>query len=226
MVMLWTLGLVGMLVGAPGSEVKGTPAAATQVARPASVEPAAGAPAATAPAASEGEVVTLPAHPTFGADKIVPAKILKKADGSLLIDGKYRVTGAGTEADPYKVPWEMVISAQDTYKPRLGQTKIPQRVVMLDGKHVVLSGYVAFPITAQSPKEMLVMLNQWDGCCIGTPPTAYDAIEVHLKEPAPAAQRLATHGLVSGKFKVDPYVDNGWLLGLYLMEDGKLTLDN
>lgn len=219
MLMFWTLGLASALAVAPGSDAKTEPAATTPAAKAAATE-------SPAPAASEGEAVTLPAHPTFGADKIVPAKVLRKADGSLLIDGKYKVTGTGTEADPYKVPWEMVISAQDTYKPRLGQTKIPQRVVMLDGKYVVLSGYVAFPITAQSPKEMLVMLNQWDGCCIGTPPTAYDAVEVHLKEPAPAAQRLATHGLVSGKFKVDPYVDNGWLLGLYLMEDGKLTLDN
>ena len=29
--------------------------------------------------------------------------------------------------------------------------------------------------------EALVMLNQWDGCCIGVPPTPYDAVEVRLR---------------------------------------------
>ena len=167
--------------------------------------------------------MTLPEHPKFKGDLSVPAKVLRRADGGMLIDGRFLVTGAGTAAAPYVVPWEMIASAQETYKPRLGMLRIPQRVSFLDGKHVELEGFVAFPITAASPREALIMLNQWDGCCIGTPPTPYDAVEVKLSEPASAGQKVMTSGTMTGIFRVDPYEDGGWLLGLYLMEDAKLA---
>ena len=41
---------------------------------------------------------------------------------------------------------------------------------------------------AESADASLMMLNQWDGCCIGVPPTPYDAIEVKLKEAAKATR--------------------------------------
>jgi hypothetical protein len=170
-----------------------------------------------------GDPVTLAEHAVFKGDKSIPSKALRKPDGSLLIDGRFVVTGAGTAAEPYVVPWDMIVSAQETFKPRLGMSKLPQRVTMLDGKHVKIAGFVAFPLTATSPKEVLVMLNQWDGCCIGTPPTPYDAVEVKLAAPATAGQKVMTAGAVTGLFRVDPYEDGGWLLGLYLMEDAKLS---
>ena len=173
--------------------------------------------------AAAGEPVTLAEHPVFKGEKSQPSKAVRKADGSLLIDERFNVSGAGTATDPFVVPWDMIISAQETYKPRLGMTKIPQRVAMLDGKHVKIVGFIAFPITAASPKEALIMLNQWDGCCIGTPPSPYDAIEVKLAAPATGGQKTMASGTMTGIFKVDPYEDGGWLLGLYLMEDATLT---
>lgn len=201
------------------------PPAADEIVLPGAAPEAEGVPTKKPDAPGGAGEFVIPDNPRFPADKIVKAKVERKADGALLIDGKYTITGAGTKADPYKVPWDLIVSAQDTYRPRKGQTKLPQRVVMLDGRHVIISGYIAFPITAATPKEALVMLNQWDGCCIGTPPTAYDAIEVHLAEPAKAAQRMAVHGTMRGVFKVDPYEDSGWLLGLYIIEDATLTTD-
>ncbi len=29
-------------------------------------------------------------------------------------------------------------------------------------------------------KELMVMLNKWDGCCVGLPPTPFDSIEAAL----------------------------------------------
>jgi len=66
------------------------------------------------------------------------------------------------------------------------------------------------------------MLNQWDGCCIGVPPTPYDAIEVTLANPANRTQRFAVEGRIVGKFTVDPYLVGDWLVGLYLLEDARL----
>lgn len=174
--------------------------------------------------AATGEL-TLPAEGKWSGDKIIPARAARAADGSLKLDDRFAIKGTGTKEDPYLVTWDLVVSAQETYRPRLGQTKLPQRVTLLDGKYVKISGFVAFPITSSNPKELLVMLNQWDGCCIGVPPTAYDAVEVKLGQPANAQQRFTQHGSLTGKFKVDPYEDGGWLLGLYVMDDAVLSTD-
>src|SRR5262249_39584664 len=80
----------------------------------------------------------------------------------------------------------------------------------------------AFPIMAQSQDEMLVMLNQWDGCCIGVPPTPYDAIEVKLKKAAKGDDRMRVSGSVKGLLRVDPYLIKDWLVSLYLMDDAEL----
>jgi hypothetical protein len=94
---------------------------------------------------------------------------------------------------------------------------------MLDGKTVRLTGHVAFPMTTKEPRELLSMLNQWDGCCIGTPPTPYDAVEVALTDTVVGDDRFATTGKVVGTFHVKPYLQGDWLIGLYVMEDAKLT---
>ena len=64
------------------------------------------------------------------------------------------------------------------------------------------------------------MLNQWDGCCIGVPPTPYDAIEATLDKVAVGDARFAVTGAVTGKFGVKPYIVGDWLVGLYTMENG------
>jgi hypothetical protein len=150
-------------------------------------------------------------------------KLEAQEDGSTLVDGKYVMKGAGTKEDPYRVTWEMLLSAEETYRPRLGKKVIPDRLKMIDGKWIRISGYIAFPVMASSGDEMLMMLNQWDGCCIGVPPTPYDAIEVKLKTAAKGNERLRQSGTLSGKFKIDPYLVKDWLISLYVMDDGDLT---
>lgn len=156
----------------------------------------------------------------------VKAKLETQDDGSTLVDGRFALRGKGTRAEPYEVSWEMLVSAQETYQPRLGRKLIPDRLKMLDGKWVRIAGYVAFPIMAQSQDEMLMMLNQWDGCCIGVPPTPFDAIEVKLKAAAKGDDRLRASGTVTGILRVDPYLVKDWLVSLYLMDDAELAPDN
>lgn len=165
------------------------------------------------------------AQPSSPAEEAGPA-VTVQDDGSLLVDGRFTVTGKGTKEDPYRVSWDYLISASETYKPRLGQKKLPEWLTILNDKHVRLTGYVAFPLMAQEPNELLVMLNQWDGCCIGIPPTPYDAVEVKLEKPAVGSQRFTIHGTLEGKFKVDPYLVKDWLVGLYTMEDAVLKAGN
>ncbi len=151
------------------------------------------------------------------------AKLTKKPDGSLLIDDRFAVKGSGTADDPYQLSWELLTSISESYDPRVGKKKLPDRLTMFDGKFIRITGYVAYPMFVEQPRELLSMLNQWDGCCIGVPPTPYDAIEVHLKETVTKDQRLATYGSIEGKFAVKPYLAGDWLVGLYIMEDAKIA---
>lgn len=144
-------------------------------------------------------------------------------DGWTILDERFPIRGSGRPDDPYEVSWELLVSASETYQPRLGKTRLPERIAMLNGKFVRVTGYVAFPIMAMEQNELLSMRNMWDGCCIGTPPTPYDAIEVRLGKSATGQDRFTAFGSVEGLFKVDPYVKGNWLLGLYLMEDAKLS---
>jgi len=149
------------------------------------------------------------------------AKIVKQEDGTLLVDDKFIVKGEGTKEKPYVITWEMLVATTEEFDPRAKKTTLPGRVMMLSGKHVRIDGFVCFPLAIEQPRELLVMLNQWDGCCIGVPPTPYDAVEVRLAQPVVDDGRFANAGSLEGLFKVEPYLVGEWLVGLYLMENAR-----
>jgi hypothetical protein len=207
--------------------VPNTPAQPPSPPTPPAAEPA---PTPSAPVVRAADAVDLGLdHPVkeakVVAGNIVPRKDEKTGEMLLYADGKYEIRGEGTAAKPYRVSWECLASASETYVPRLQQREIPQRIAMLDGKVVEVEGYLAFPLMVSETKELLVMLNQWDGCCIGVPPTPYDAIEVKLTEPAKRGGKHASFnfGGVRGTLKVDPYLVENWLVGLYVMENAQMV---
>jgi hypothetical protein len=145
-------------------------------------------------------------------------------DGTRLVNDRFPIAGEGTKDKPYEVTWDYLTSVREGYAPRDGKTEIPPHVKMLDGAYVRIGGYLQFPLAAPEPKELLVMLNQWDGCCIGIPPTPYDAIEVSLAVPATHGEKFAAEGAIIGKLKIDPYLVGDWLIGLYLLGDASLDV--
>ncbi|MDZ4753646.1 MAG: hypothetical protein SGJ11_04025 [Phycisphaerae bacterium] len=167
-----------------------------------------------------------------GLDRVLPnatvvrGTLIRAADGSIVADRKFVLRGKGTEDDPIVVPWELLTSAMDTYQPRSGLKEIPQRIAFLDGKRIRIDGYLAFPLIAQQATQLLVTFNQWDGCCIGVPPTAFDALEVTLASSIPVNRR---HGLlfgsVTGIFKVEPLLSGSYLIGMYLLDDASIKVD-
>lgn len=162
------------------------------------------------------------------AQSPVPAaaglSIRELPDGTRLVNDRFPIVGEGTKDKPYEVTWDYLTSVRDGYAPRDGKTEIPPHVKMLDGAYVRIGGYLQFPLAAPEPKELLVMLNQWDGCCIGIPPTPYDAIEVSLAVPATHGEKFAAEGAIVGKLKIDPYLVGDWLIGLYLLGDASLDV--
>ncbi|HYF13661.1 MAG TPA: hypothetical protein VD971_01165 [Phycisphaerales bacterium] len=193
--------------------------------------PAAGPVAAAEPAAAPlvDPLATGPVRlPRVLGDYEVLASPVEYKDGALHMDGgKFVVKGAGTREDPLRVPWELLVACEEEFDPASNKVAIPARVAVLHGRFVRLDGYVAFPLMSPKPDELLAMLNQWDGCCIGVPPTPYDAVEVKLRKPATGDDRFAVAGAVTGVFRVLPYVVKNkqvsWLVGLYVMEDADLA---
>ena len=158
--------------------------------------------------------------------ELLPSKFVKLADGSIAVDDAWTIRGDGTESSPYEVSWEFLSSAQEDYMPRLGDRKLPARIAFLSGKRVRIAGYLAFPLVAPTASECLLMLNQWDGCCIGVPPTPYDAVEVRLAAEIKGWKRHTINfGTIEGTFKVEPYLVENWLVGLYLFENATLNTE-
>jgi phage tail protein X len=157
---------------------------------------------------------------------VVPGTLVRDGD-TIVADGLYRIPGDGTRDSPHVVSWELLSSAGSGYRPSLGERSMPQRIAALDGKWIRIEGYVAFPLGGADTSELLVMLNQWDGCCIGIPPTPYDAIEVALKKAVPPAERHSINfGTLTGRLVVSPYLVENWLVGLYLMDDATVRFES
>jgi hypothetical protein len=172
------------------------------------------------PATMQAPAAPTPAGPASPAHE---PKIVTNDDGSIIVDGKWLIKGKGTVEEPYQVSWDQLVAVQEDYAPKEGRETIPAHIKMLDGKQVQITGNVAFPLMMDDAEECLVMLNQWDGCCIGIPPTPYDAIEVKLKEVVKGDARMTTFGTLKGRLRVEPHLVGGWLVGLYLMDQATLA---
>ncbi|MEQ8770263.1 MAG: hypothetical protein RIB60_07115 [Phycisphaerales bacterium] len=144
-------------------------------------------------------------------------------DGSLLIEGRIKVLGKGTKEKPFVVDWAVLTSAMRMYDPRADKNELPAWTEALEGKRVRLTGYLLLPMTGTGAEELLIMQNQWDGCCIGVPPTPYDAVEVRMAKELDTTRGAPGYGALEGTFKTDPYIVSGWLLGLYMLEDAGLV---
>ena len=110
-------------------------------------------------------------------------------------------------------------SVERGYNPKQGKEVLPDWLDVLDEQFVRITGNTLVPVIATTTREVLVMQNPWDGCCIGIPPSPYDAIEVTLNHDVDFGNSAVGYGTVEGLFLLDPYVVDGWVLGLYLIED-------
>ncbi|MFT5423886.1 MAG: hypothetical protein ACI89L_001677 [Phycisphaerales bacterium] len=143
------------------------------------------------------------------------------ADGSFTVHG-VTVPGDGTLGNPFVLDWPLLTGVARVYKPEKGMNAVPAWLGDLEGKRVRLTGHIVLPLMATSTDELLLTMNPWDGCCVGVPPTPYDAMEVTLGEPV-SMQGASMYGSLEGTFRTDPYIVSGWLLGLYLLDDARVV---
>lgn len=158
-----------------------------------------------------------------GGGGALGSEMAVELDGqSLTVRGK-SIPGDGTANNPYIIPWGLLVSAARTYQPDQGAEDLPSWTEALEGRFVMLTGFAFLPTFQTASQDMLLMLNEWDGCCIGVPPTPYDSIEVTLTEPASLLGR-SNYVSVKGRLSTDPYLVRGWLVGLYLLDDAELVV--
>ena len=159
-----------------------------------------------------------PASPVVSVG--APARVERVDDRTVRIDGSYVVRGAGTESDPFQVSWEYLASARATVDAERGRFELPGRIADLRGAWVRISGYWAPPLLVFEAREAMVMLNKWDGCCIGLPPTPFDSIEAVFSAPIRIeGQHLFRFGTFKGRLQVEPFVAGTFLLGFYRLEE-------
>lgn len=128
--------------------------------------------------------------------------------------------GTGSERDPYRLNWPILMAAERSVGAD-GDITVPSNIARYDGTHVEISGYLAPPVAVDQTSELLVMRNRWDGCCIGTPPTAFDCIEVALSQSVSVRGRhLISYGTIRGRMRIEPFRVGRFLLALYRIEEG------
>lgn len=158
---------------------------------------------------------------TLLTDKRAPSEVARRIDERTLeLDGRFRVIGNGSPDDPYRISWELLTSASLYIDASQGITQPPPWVRLLDGSTVEISGYYSTAVRVQRAKSLLLTLNRWDGCCVGLPPTPFDAIEITMRSPLEmGGLHVVRFGTFRGKLAVAPIETGGFLLGLYKLDD-------
>lgn len=168
-----------------------------------------------------GGVIPTAAPRTLRTDDRRPSEIVRRIDERTLeLDGRFRLTGNGSDADPYLITWEMLTSASEYVDPAQNARTPPPWVRLIDGTYVEISGYYSTAVRVALAKNLLLTLNRWDGCCIGVPPTAFDAIDIAMRDPLPMrGLHLTRFGTFKGLFRAECLDAAGFLIGLYRLED-------
>ncbi len=102
-----------------------------------------------------------------------------------------------------------------------GEAQIPGAVKELDGRKVMLSGFM-MPVKMENGMvtEMLLMRNQM-ACCYGGVPNMNEWVVVHMgKHPVKAL--MDTPVFLYGTMKVGTILDNGFVAGIYQMDGVKM----
>jgi len=143
-------------------------------------------------------------------------------DGTVRMSSGTIIRGDGSVEKPFEIGWELLVAAERVYQPRNGLTTMPDWVKVFNDKHVRLTGHLLSPLMMDDTSQILLMRNQWDGCCIGVPPSPYDAVEVELLKPISLVREQLNYGTITGVLVVDPYLVNNWLVGLYILDEARV----
>jgi len=206
-----------------GAERQGTEASSTS--EPVSLPPATTSEPATPVTGGLSDLLPAakPAQAKAELTMGPPPAIERVDERTVRLDGKYLVRGTGQQDDPYQITWDLLTSAAASMDPQANKYELPGRLAGLQDAWVQISGYWAAPLARDQTREVMVMLNRWDGCCIGKPPTPFDCMDVTLSAPMRVTgQHLFRYGTVRGRLHIEPLAVGIYLLSLYQLQDAVL----
>ncbi|MEY4116904.1 MAG: hypothetical protein RLZZ116_232 [Planctomycetota bacterium] len=187
---------------------------------PASPPPPAAIPAPELDLLGESGSIVRP-KPVLLTDTRSPNDVVRRIDDRTLeLDGRFRIVGNGRADDPYRISWELLTSSNSYVDAAVKALTPPPWVRALDGTYIEISGYYSTAVRVSAAKNLLLTLNRWDGCCIGLPPTPFDAVDMDMRAPVMMqGLHLFRFGTFRGRLVVSPFETGGFLLGLYRLED-------
>ncbi len=150
-------------------------------------------------------------------------RLVRMPDGSLIVDHYFRIAGGkGTADEPYQLLWELLLSAQRNFEGSNAENTLPRHVQFLDGKFVVLNGVTVRSAETGPAMEFVLTDMQMDNCPVCRARSIFATVAVKLK----AAERMERGALntytIRGQFRAAPARDNGFLLGVYFLDDGEI----
>ncbi len=161
------------------------------------------------------------AQTTLLHDTRTPNEVVQRIDERTIeLDNRFRVIGGGRDDDPYRISWELLTSATAYIDPAQLAVTPPPWIRLLDDTIIEISGYYSTPLRVDRTKSLMLTLNRWDGCCVGLPPTPFDAIDLVLRDPMEMkGLHMLRFGTFRGRLRVEVFEAAGYLIGLYRIED-------
>jgi hypothetical protein len=179
----------------------------------------------SASASPSASAATPASRPPVVSDSRSPDEVTRRIDARTLeLDGRFRVIGNGGPDDPYRVSWELLTSAEPFIDPAREAMTTPPWVRAINGTYIEISAYYSTAVRVSTTRNVLLTFNRWDGCCIGLPPTPFDAIDATLAKPLDMqGLHLFRYGTFRGRLVVEPFAVGAYLLGLYRLEDASFV---
>ncbi|MBE7466882.1 MAG: hypothetical protein HS116_25710 [Planctomycetes bacterium] len=151
-------------------------------------------------------------------------RILRRPDGTLLLDDFYELRGSGTREDPYRVTWDLLVSALETAKPSDGALVFPARLELLKDMAVELRGYTVVAESSAARHEFILNRSVLDDCCLLPPTNIFEVVEVRSAQAGLLMPGIVNAVTVRGTLRIDPLIRQGQVAGVYVLEDAELVL--
>jgi hypothetical protein len=115
--------------------------------------------------------------------------------------------------DAHEVPWEVLLS----YEHRPGLLGLPDAIKALDGKKVVMNGFLLPLYEYEDIREFGLVANHMS-CCFGFPPGINGMVLVKLSTER-GLPNTSEPIRVVGTFLAKETMESGYVLGIYSIED-------
>ena len=154
---------------------------------------------------------------------MVSAKVVQPEFKRVVNAGGYQVVGFDQLASfEFATPTYDTAGADGQPTMKKGDEQIPERIMALNEKRVAVTGFM-LPVRMVKGRVMeFLLVKDQMMCCYGVTPKTNEWIVVKMSgNGLPPSMDVPVS--IEGKLKVGEMYDNGFLVGIYLLEGDKLS---